>query len=713
MNKRLYISLICFFTSLCLFFTNYVQAETRTSESSFNQKTEQSATMTEDSEEVESQLPTDLETTSVPTESVASRAQNYEESWAIVSTLSELQLALKNKEPYIKLAESSEVFVIGNAAATITADVVIDGNNRQISYYGEHGFNSTTAGITITLQNMTFGSPDFTVRAEGLYGIMRSAAKSELHITNVNYFSDKIAQPFYFRHSTGKIYFHGTNLFMQQKVDGSMGSGEEFAECNNFVFTAGSHTKIVQNTSGTIGLFWLPENPSSITLEEDAVLDVTSNHSFSYSDGTNNSRISLGKNSKLLVTGTNPDNGYFFYFDKPSFITVGEGAEFSMNYPRNIRIAGGSQIKFLPNSIGNFNVTHDETVFDRTVGQGSTFEIDNTKRLHFKAKAGSNFNPIGFASVSNTFSFNQFGADTNGYEIVTNEDTAPLKLTPQLDPGVWTILKDITRTVEPKTPDFTNEEKTILQNAESITLKRLNPPIELRKVDYEAGVNEATFNLAEYLLHDNDDLISGTEFKLYAQKSINPAAEGDGFIEQKQSDHLDESVAFSKLKEQTEYWLYVRIKADPDSQSSEWLEVPFKTTQEMLDINFPVEVAFYTEKGQNQQAVHAAAEYSIDNHSSFPVKLQATALQELSNPSGIQLLSQAVEGNQKDLFLNLTEQGQKLGVLTNSLHEAPLSFSDLAGKSSTKLGFSGIYYGDARTAQKVQYQLTLTAERKE
>ncbi|MFR3685999.1 MAG: hypothetical protein ACLTXM_13295, partial [Enterococcus sp.] len=105
--------------------------------------------------------------------------------------------------------------------------------------------------------------------------------------------------------------------------------------------------------------------------------------------------------------------------------------------------------------------------------------------------------------------------------------------------------------------------------------------------------------------------------------------------------------------------------------------------------------------------------YSIDNHSSFPVKLQATALQELSNPSGIQLLSQAVEGNQKDLFLNLTEQGQKLGVLTNSLHEAPLSFSDLAGKSSTKLGFSGIYYGDARTAQKVQYQLTLTAERKE
>ncbi|MFR3687223.1 MAG: hypothetical protein ACLTXM_19585, partial [Enterococcus sp.] len=111
MNKRLYISLICFFTSLGLFFTNYVQAETRTSESSFNQKTEQSATMTEDSEKVESQLPTDLETTSVLTESVASRAQNYEESWTIVSTLSELQLALKNKEPYIKLAESSEVFV--------------------------------------------------------------------------------------------------------------------------------------------------------------------------------------------------------------------------------------------------------------------------------------------------------------------------------------------------------------------------------------------------------------------------------------------------------------------------------------------------------------------------------------------------------------------------------------------------------------------------
>ena len=88
---------------------------------------------------------------------------------------------------------------------------------------------------------------------------------------------------------------------MQQKADGSVGGGEEFAEGNNFVFAAGSHTKIVQNTSGATGLFWTQVNPSTFTLEENAVLDVTSNHSFLYSDGTNNCSIKLEKNAKLLV----------------------------------------------------------------------------------------------------------------------------------------------------------------------------------------------------------------------------------------------------------------------------------------------------------------------------------------------------------------------------------------------------------------------------
>lgn len=735
MNRRIHSSLICFFISLSVYFTGTVQAETTASESLSEQSTQQSSALIESTSAVESsaenentdepenkietESTVEVEGTSEPespaekAESSETQIQTYEGTWAIVSTLSELQTALRNKEAYIKLADSADVFVIGSANATITADVVIDGNNRQIAYSDGQAFNSTTAGIKITLQNMTFGSPDFSVKAEGLYGIMRSTAKSELHINNVNFFSDKISQPFYFRNTTGKIYFHGTNLFMQQKADGTVGGGEEFAECNNYEFVEGSHTRIVQNTSGAGALFWMPENPASITVGENAVVDITSNHTFSYSDGTNSPNISLGKNSKLLVKGTNPDNGYFFIYDKPAAITVGEGAEFSVSYPRSFRISAISAIKFLPNSIGNFEVTHDQAVFDRTVGPGSTFEIDNAKRVHFKAKAGTAYNPIGFASLSNTFSFSPFGADTNGYEVVTNEATSPLKLTPQLDPGIWTIINDITRTAEPNTPDFTSEEKKTLQNAESITLKRLNHPIELLKVDKKVDVNDATFQLAEYQLHENDEFIRNVDFKLYAKKASDPAAEGEGFIQQQQTANLAEAVTFSKLKEQTEYWLYVRINCDPNSQSSEWLEVPFKTYQEMIDVDFPVEVAFYTEKEKDQQKVRQAGEYSIDNHSSFAVELQATDLQELSNPSGIQLLPTAEEENEKDLLLNLTEQDKKLGVLTRSLHESPLAFADLAGKSSTKLGFSGIYYGDAKTAQKVQYRLTLTAARKE
>ena len=729
MKRRTHRSLICFFVRLSMFFPRFVQSETDVSESLIDPDTQQvssisesettleSITKSENSEEIESISEAESTTgtsASDPENRAASESelQTYEGTWAIVSTLSELQTALRNKEAYIKLADSTDVFVIGNTTVTITANVVIDGNNRQISYFGDQAFHSSTAGLTITLQNMTFGSPDFTVRAEGLYGIMRSAAKSELHINNVNFFSDKIAQPFYFRHKESKIYFHGTNLFMQQKADGSVGGGEEFAEGNNFEFAADSYTKIVQNTSGAGALFWMPENPASITVGENAVVDITSNHAFSYSDGTRNCTITLGKNSKFLVKGTNPDNGNFFYYDKPATITVGEGAELSVSYPRTIKIAAVSEIKFLPNSIGNFEVTHDQAVFDRSVGPGSTFEIDNAKRLHFKAKAGTAYNPIGFASLSNTFSFSPFGADTNGYEVITDEASSPSKLTPQLDPGIWTIVNDITRTVEPNTPDFTSEEKKLLQNAESITLKRLNPPVELLEIDKEIDVNEATFRLSEYQLHGNDDFVRDVEFKLYTQKTTDPAAEGEGFVEG-QATNLSDSVSFSNLKEQTNYWLYVRINCDPDSQSSEWLEVSFETAQKMIDVDFPVEVAFYTENKDDQQMIHPAGDYSINNNSSFVVKLQATDLEELSNPAGIHLLSAADEENQKDLLLNLTEADRTLGVLTKNLQDTPLSFNDLAGNSSTRLGFSGIYYGDEKTAQKVQYRLTLTAERKE
>lgn len=109
----------------------------------------------------------------------------------------------------------------------------------------------------------------------------------------------------------------------------------------------------------------------------------------------------------------------------------------------------------------------------------------------------------------------------------------------------------------------------------------------------------------------------------------------------------------------------------------------------------------------------AADTYTIDNHSSFAVAINATDFQELSNPTGIQLLPEADGNNQKDLFLNLTEGNKNLGVLTQKLHESPLTFSDLAGNSSTTMGFSGQYYVDTAKAQQVQYQLTLTAARKD
>lgn len=684
--------------------------------SSLNDKETQETTSTEgdllDREDnIDENERADVEEETAHTRSAVN--QTYDGQWMIVNTLSELQTALKDKEPYIKLASSQEDFVIGSANVPITADVTIDGNNRQISYTGGRAFNSSTANLTITLQNMTFGSPDYTLSASGLYGIMQSDSATQLHIENVNYYSSTTAQPFYLRHLNSKIYFHGTNRFMQQKADGSVATGQEFAECNNFEFVAGSHTTIVQNTNDALGSLWMPSNPSSITVGEEAEADITSNHNFIYCDGTNNSVITLGKNSKFSVKGTNADKGYFYYFDKPAFITVGEGAEFSVAYPHFMKLAAGSAIKFLPDSIGNFDISQDESVFDRGVGTNSTFEIDNAKQIRFKAKAGTTYNPIGFSSSSSIFSFSAFGEDTDRYDVVTDEAILPQKLTPQCDNGTWNVTTNtISRSVGLRTPDFTAEEKTTLKNAESITLNRLNQPVELLKVDQEIATHEATFKLSDYQLHGNDNLIKEVDFKLYSKETESPETENEGFVDY-QTANLDSTVTFSDLKDRTEYWLYVRIVCDPDSQSSQWLKIPFKTEQEMINVSFPVEVAFYSEKSEGQQKIREAKEYQIENHSSFPVTVQATDFQELSNPTGINLLPKADATNKKDLLLNLTEGNQSIGVLTKSLKDAPLNFEELAGYSSTKLGFSGIYYGDEKTKHQVQYRLTMTAERKD
>ena len=133
----------------------------------------------------------------------------------------------------------------------------------------------------------------------------------------------------------------------------------------------------------------------------------------------------------------------------------------------------------------------------------------------------------------------------------------------------------------------------------------------------------------------------------------------------------------------------------------------------MINVDFPIEVAFYSKKDGDEQKIVPADTYTIDNHSSFPVTIQATDLTELNNPGNIQLLTGPEQGNKKDLLLHLTEGNTSLGVLTKKLQDAPLTFKELAGQSSTSFGFSGSYYGDRHQAQQVQYRLTLTAERKE
>lgn len=696
MNKCKWQILVIFFfvSTNVIFFTSDVRGEVADSE---NSKLESTQPKTIDREtETEALEP-------------VTRVQTYAESWAIVSNVSELQTALINKEPYIKFEDSTDAFDFGDKAIPITADVTIDGNGRHVSYDGgaynaNLGLYTATNGLTIKLQNMTFGAADFTLPAVGLYGLMQSVVNTQLHIENVNYFSNKSAQPFYLRNVNSKIYFHGTNQFILQD------DGQEFAECYNYEFTEGSHTTIIQNTNNELGCLWMPGNPARITIGEAAVVDITSNHNFIYSDGANNGEINLGRNSKLLVKGTNSAKGDFFYFDKPAFLTVNEGAEFSVSYPNSLKIANGSVFKFLPDSVGSFDIRESEYVFDRTVGVDSTFEINNAQQITFKGSNGATYNPIGFVGGNNKLFIDSFNEKTRGYHVMANDTP----LTPQLDAGSWNITNTIiSRSIQANTPDFTSSEQTALRNANMISLTRLNLPVELLEVSQDVQVNQANFQLATYQLNHNDDLVNGVKFKLYSEKKSDPSSDDIELIEQQTLDALDDKAAFSNLDEQKEYWLYVQIVCDPNSQSSEWLEVPFMTQQEMINVSFPVEVGFHTKKSVDEQVVISNDTYLIENNSSFAVIVQASDLQELSNPAGINLLTEADETNKKDLFLELREGSQNLGVLTKKLEESPLSFADLAGKTSTTMGFSGTYYGDARKAQQVQYRLVLTVARKE
>lgn len=646
----------------------------------------------------------------VPASEAETKQQAYDGEWKLVSSFAELKAALDAKEPMIKLAPSTEVFDLGTSGLQISGNVTIDGNNRQLSYNGNRGFYSNTNGLTITLQNMTFGSPDYTVNAVGLYGIMQTSSVTDLYVNNVNYYSNKTAQPFYVRGAASKIHFQGVNRFMQQNPDGSVASGEEFAECNNLIFEAGTQTTIVQNTNGALGFMWMFSNPGNITVNDGADVSITTNHNLIYSDGSNNGTIALGKKAKLSIKGTNNSMGNFYYATRPAFWTVGEGSELSIDYPNSIKLANNSTILFSPDAIGNLSVSNSESFFSPGVGAASTFTIDNAKRISFQGKAGTTNNPIGFSGGTNAFTFSAFQENTPGYEVIANNAS----LTSQLDAGSWTVAAGtISRQALPNTPDFTSGEKTALQQASSLVLQRLNPPVRLTGVGKDIAVNDATFHLTDYQLNGNDARVQKVAYKLYSKQTDDPETATDGLIEEQNKSSLTESVHYSNLKEKTNYWLYVRIICDLDSQSSKWLEVSFTTQQEMINVDFPIEVAFYSKKDGDEQKIVPADTYTIDNHSSFPVTIQATDLTELNNPGNIQLLTGPEEGNKKDLLLHLTEGNTSLGVLTKKLQDAPLTFKELAGQSSTSFGFSGSYYGDRHQAQQVQYRLTLTAERKE
>jgi len=653
-----------------------------------------------------------------PTKESVSRAVGIQASGSgtskgdprIVENSAELRTALETDQvAYIQLANSDAVFNFendDNRRINIKRDVTIDGNYRTLSYHdgnNRYALQVDDDNISVKLQNMTFGSEDYSVPAYDYYGFCRGDGNDNvtIEVENINYYSTLAAQPFHNRGTGSKIVFSGTNYFTVQKGSYS----EEFAECNHFLFKEDSHTTI-EHATGQTNSIVTSGRDFSFELEAGAVVDYKTTSSRFVDNYLGNGTMNIGEGASLKLNGTRN----FGSLSRSIDVQVDQGGELDLTFASKFDFPTTSTFNFAKDSTLNMAVTNANQVFNNTI-PATNFIIDNAYRLSFNVSGSTNSEPVNAG-----FTFSEFIPGITGYGITAGN--TPINTI--IGSGAVISSNGTDFTLNSPQDDFETDEKTTIRGARSIVLQRLPNPAVILDVKQVVKDTSVAFNLTDYLTNNN--VITGVDYLLFSkQQDTESFNDTDKITEQNITTaeaatelteaEITSSVEFTSLAEQTEYWLYVQIKAGFESGDSEWYEVSFTTKTDALNVTFPAEMFFNTEMSEEDRRLLVTSQrYRVKNDSAYPIELKINSFSE-DGVSGIDLLEN-IEGDTKDhLFLQLAKDNEELTTLTANAKDVDMGELDI--DQQINLQFTGEYFGNAGKEINTKYNMILEFTRTE
>lgn len=388
------------------------------------------------------------------TEAASAAANNP----TLVGNAAELEQAIRAGETYVKLTADINIDQLG---IPVKNSLTIDGDNKYTYMYngGEnwhHGIYFAANNIEITFKNLKIGDPKVSKSANNYYGIAPaddSINNSKIIVENVDYYSDRGAQPFHMRMKTNQIVFKGKNSFFTTKKEAGIACVQEFAEGTNFLFEENSDTSIKMENNELVGTFWSVFAPIKIELKKNARLKVDSCNAFIYSDVALGNKLIIGEGAVLDVNETDKVKGKLIFQDHELDIDVQENGQLiantaaptPFNLNSSLNLGPGSKAK-LKNKNGDFYC----------LGIG-TIKIDNADELSFETGKRGGTSPTGLTGLKDNLLFVAFNNDTRDYGIYADDQ----RLETQHQPSSWKISgKEFDRGtvfLYPDTPDKIKE----------------------------------------------------------------------------------------------------------------------------------------------------------------------------------------------------------------------------------------------------------------
>ncbi|MCT4393702.1 WxL domain-containing protein [Lacticaseibacillus paracasei] len=353
-----------------------------------------------------------------------------------VKTTAELKEAIEKGIPYVRLTADIN---IGREAIPVKNSVTIDGDHKYTYMYnsGEswhRGIYFNASNISITFKNLKIGDRNVAESANNYYGIAPAdnhTENSKIIVENVDYYSDRGAQPFHIRKPSNQIVFKGKNTFYTMKKGALV---QEFAEATNYLFEEDSDTTIEMADNPLLGTFWASAGSLNLELKKRARLKVVSSNALVYTDGLahHNNRITIGEDAVLDAYLTDKNDGAFMYHHDDLVVDVQKNGQLLIQTTKATPFTKASSINLGPGAKADLKNLRGDFFHS---GDG-TIKIDNADELSFGSGDHGTKSPTGLtAGKSANLIFAPFSAETKGYDIYADNQL----LETQSDDSDWQL----------------------------------------------------------------------------------------------------------------------------------------------------------------------------------------------------------------------------------------------------------------------------------